>query len=996
MLQYQINTFPFRGGVDEGTDPKQVQPGTLKTLRNYVWLKSGLIQKRLGVTKYGSVLAGCKRILTRGQELLGTDGTSFFASTNSGWVARGYVSPVMATWKNAEDPVSGTASADQVRLNNGSIVYAWVQGDSASNTSPTGIGLQYRVVDANGFETVPKTTISTTAPKCIRLVTDGTNFAICYLDVADARVWFSNLGSSISVGTTTSDADSALDAIWTTTIVVGYGFASGGVRLVPVDFTATVGTAVVTDTGTSGITAIGMTATTDGHIVVGYIKGTGSIVRWFVSLTSTLAVTTAAATISTVSNNTLSCNVGLVPTSSNTVVFLWSIIYNPGTETMGLLMGQRVTTAGATTGGTVQAPLLQLISRPWIDPNGNVVAMLSTALSAFGVPGSNLGQEGDDVMFADVTPFVTGGIVQAPLVYAKVDTFIGSHWRSPHVAQPIVSAGSVQVITPYVSGFNASTTRNGFKVVTLSYGVNDQWRGLEIGGETEVIGGVMHAYDGSFTHAVSFPYASYINKFTSAVGTSGSMAAGQYAMSIACERRSAAGVLHRGPVGIPFSFTTVGATGSVALKFSPIWASDTSRTYGSTYSDELLPIYVIPLGGATLLRITVEPTTNYVLNGRASATHDKSNTVVAQPAAGAPALYTQSGELEDIQPVGMQTGCVYRNRIYAVDGSGLAVWFTKRVDQNPGIAPGWNPQNRLLFDQPVTGLAVLDDRLIIFTAKGIFVYASDGPELTGDYIGGSSLPNKLQTDVGCTNPRSIVSGMDGVYFQCNSDIQMLSRKLTIEWVGKPVQDTLGSTPVVTSAVLVEQSNHIRFTLASGVTLVWDYVESQWSTFTYLNGTPIVDAIMHAGAYTFVTNTGQVYKETQGVYLDDGAYVSGQFETAEISSAGPIAYHNVRKVQFDGTSMADHALTVDVAFNGETTWSQTVNFASGVNNLTAPGPIEALSVTMGTRRKLRTVRYRVTDTAPAVLTTGQGPAWSTMGIEFGINKGFGRLPARERA
>lgn len=1008
MLQYQLSIFPFRAGLDEGTDPKQLPPGTLTNLKDYVWLKSGLIQKRFGVQAYGAALFGIRRLMVRGQELLATDGASLFAQTAAGWSQRGGVCPAQITWKTTEDPVSGISSADQVRLNDGSIVYAWIQGDSSSKSSPTGTGIQYRVVDINGFDKVSKTSIAATAPKSIRLVTDGTNFAICFIDVADARVWLSSTGTSSSVGVTTTDAGDGLDAIWTTQIVVAYALGAGGIRLVPMTFAGAVGTAVTTDTATAGVIAVGMTATSDGHIVVGYIKSPTTTVKWFVSLTTTLAVTTTAASISIPGGTTLAGNVGMVPTASDTVVFLWSIIYNPNAETLGLLMGQRVTTAGSATGGTVQAPLLQLISRPWVDPNGLVVAMLSTSMSAAGVP-NNLGQDGDDVVLARVNPFVSSGVVQAPLVLAKVDTLIGSHWRTPHTCQPLSINGRMQVLTPFVSGFNASSTRNGFRVVTIGYGgfaaaSGDQWRGLELGGETYTIGGVLQTYDGSFTQPISFPFASYVNLSTTAAGTSGSLAAGTYSFSTACERRSAAGVLHRGPVGTPWSVTTSGASGSVSLKFSPIWATATAQVSdGPAHPDELLPIYMIPLTGSTLLRLTVEPTTQYVLNGRASTTHDKSTTIGNPPAVGSPAIYTASGELEDIQPVGMVAGTVYRNRIYAVDGSGLAVWFTKRVDQNPGIAPGWNPANRLLFDKPVTGLAVLDDRLIIFTASGIFIYASDGPELTGDYIGGASLPNKLQTDVGCTNPRSIVSGIDGVYFQCNTDLQMLARNLTVEWVGKPVQDLLSQAtetdasgnPIITSAVLVEQQNHIRFTVGGGVTLVYDYVEKNWAQFSYVGGIDIVDAIMHAGAYTFVTGQGQVYKETLGVYLDDGNYVPSQFETAEIASAGPIAYHNVRKVQFDGTSKADHTLTVDVAFNGETSWSQTVVFPSGVANATAPGPIEAVSVSMGTRRKLRTVRYRVTDTAPTVLTTGQGPAWSTMGIEFGVNKGFGRLPARER-
>jgi len=108
------------------------------------------------------------------------------------------------------------------------------------------------------------------------------------------------------------------------------------------------------------------------------------------------------------------------------------------------------------------------------------------------------------------------------------------------------------------------------------------------------------------------------------------------------------------------------------------------------------------------------------------------------------------------------------------------------------------------------------------------------------------------------------------------------------------------------------------------------------------------------------------------------------------ATGPLNYQSVRTFQLDGVSMSAHGLDISVGFNGDTSYAQgPASFSEGLSTVTDTGP-SAAKVSIGTRRKCRSIRFKIEETLPAVYGTGQGAIWSTMGIEVGVKKGPGRL------
>ncbi len=307
----------------------------------------------------------------------------------------------------------------------------------------------------------------------------------------------------------------------------------------------------------------------------------------------------------------------------------------------------------------------------------------------------------------------------------------------------------------------------------------------------------------------------------------------------------------------------------------------------------------------------------------------------------------------------------------------------------------------------------MDDKAIFFSASGIAYMLGLGPAPNGQNSDFST-PIKIQTDVGCTNARSVVSMPDGIMFLSDRGLYLLTRGFELVWIGRAVQDQLAAYPNVTSATLVAKQNQVRFTCnnagsTAGITLVFDYVEKQWSTFRHLQstsgglGVAIADACMWNGAWTFVTPAGLVYTESTATYLDNATWVFLTLETAWITgpgsqtspSAGPLKFQSVRSLQTHGTSYTDHDLTVQVGFDDVVAYQQSVTFP-GQSAVTAVG-IEECEVTIGTRRKCGSIRFKITDATPTVGTvgTGRGPSFDMMGLEVGIKRGFTTNPATKK-
>jgi hypothetical protein len=147
-------------------------------------------------------------------------------------------------------------------------------------------------------------------------------------------------------------------------------------------------------------------------------------------------------------------------------------------------------------------------------------------------------------------------------------------------------------------------------------------------------------------------------------------------------------------------------------------------------------------------------------------------------------------------------------------------------------------------------------------------------------------------------------------FQSDKGIWLLGRNLSTTYIGAPVEDYTTNS-VVQSAINVPGTNQVRFTMNSGVTLVYDYYYGQWSTFTNI---PAISSTLYQGMHTFINVNGGVFQETPGVYLDGSNPVQMSFTTSWFSLAGFQGFQRFYFFYLLGKYITPHKLTVGIAYD----------------------------------------------------------------------------------
>jgi hypothetical protein len=156
-----------------------------------------------------------------------------------------------------------------------------------------------------------------------------------------------------------------------------------------------------------------------------------------------------------------------------------------------------------------------------------------------------------------------------------------------------------------------------------------------------------------------------------------------------------------------------------------------------------------------------------------------------------------------------------------------------------------NLGGRASAPERVLAIASLDERRIGFTARGLYEWTGDGLDING--VGDLGTPRRVPSPGGLYGGRlgwrSIVETPAGLFFQLAADsIFLLPRGGGApSFVGAPVQDTLASYPVITSASYLENDRLVTFTCnnsggTDGVLLVYDLEAGAWFTDTFTTTT----------------------------------------------------------------------------------------------------------------------------------------------------------------
>lgn len=1047
MLDFSVTQANFHFGLAEDTEPHQVPPGTLLTAENCRWQKGGRIEKRYGTTALtrsilgGGTLSAASRLFTRGGELCAIDGQylSAYSPTSSAWRQVSKVPEVGLTWQPLVDVSTGLSSQDVALSSAGMLVHAWTTGDPQSGTAGD---LYVQVKDtASGGLVIPPTKLATSNNYGVRVLVIGTTAIVLTRNGAVAATYtiqaYTVDLSSRAISTVTTlvtDMHTALGSSGFAgydATVIGSNFVIAynktGPHLALHSYTsalASVTTGEITSE-TNGCRNVAIAGAVGEVLYVFYAAG-GSTgpqpMRIAIADPSTLAQAVAPVTVDslTASGESGHC-VGICRYDSThaTVSYAW-------------LDGStwRLHTYKVSSSAVVDSMSLRglwhtmPITRPFMF-GGRCYMAVADTLSLSGTTPAPF-DTGFNSALVEIEISVASGGAMVPHRYVgKIHELVAGN---PLTGAPLANAAllsTTRAILPLTFQATAASTltnwRQGAHEVTLTLGSDrpaDLWRPVSYASEVYVAGPVLSAYDGR----TLFDYGFYRTPTWLSITPStsgGGIEHGNYTYGGALEYRSAAGVLHRGAQVKPATTTVtdVADDNSVALAVEGINLGNKQTVATGFGVDAALPTIFAThrsvKGGPTLYRLSYEPAFN-VLNVNQvvespTLTDTKADTDIGYGTALAtrPTLYTTGGILDDEQPPAFTTMTLLKQRLWGIDGSQTQAWFSKSFLDDYGVAPGFSTSFRVQFDAPVVALATLDDKLVAFASDRLWAVLGDGPAPNGEGPDYQVIP--VQSSVGCTNPRSVVSTSDGVMFLTSRGLYLLTRQLETVFIGGPVQDQLAAYPNVTSAVVVAKRNEVRWTCndagsTAGVVLVYNYVAQQWSTARYtansVYGVPFADACIWQGQWTAVTPDGFVLQESESTSLDGAAWVPMTIETAWVSAAGPVGYAAVDSMSLAGVSKSNHDLSISVGFDGEATYAQGPQTFTAGSAVTSVGPLEECKVSIGTRRWCQAIRFKIQDATPTnpgtyPVGTGQGATFDTLGLEIGIERGLRRLPATKR-
>lgn len=347
--------------------------------------------------------------------------------------------------------------------------------------------------------------------------------------------------------------------------------------------------------------------------------------------------------------------------------------------------------------------------------------------------------------------------------------------------------------------------------------------------------------------------------------------------------------------------------------------------------------------------------------------------------AGNQQLYTTGGEVDNSSPPSSSSICTYKNRAVLIPNENpLSFWYSKQVI--PGSPVEFSAdfiQNIDSLGGPLFAIAAMDDKLILFKENNIFYMVGEGPTPSGA-LNDFSEPQLIATDTGCANPASIVLTPAGLMYQSAKGIYLLARNMTVSYIGADIE-TYNSYPV-TSAVLMEKVNQVRFTISLGVDLVYDYYFGQWSIFTNISA---VDACLFNGVYTYLTSSGLVNQETTN-YTDNGSFIQLSMTTSWMSLAGLQGFQRIWRLLVLGNYQSPHVLNINTAVDFSTSFEQNTTF----NVPTAPPKYE-YRVHMK-QQKCTAIQFQIYDTQSSPYA--EGFRLSEITLEVGIKKGANKLSA----
>lgn len=1008
-----VAKIPLWGGLDTKTDPKEVALGRLTTASNVYMPNAKRLNKRFGQAQLSTSIANTQTSITaatslgtRQNELLLFDGAQLYTYGTQGanWITKGALTELNLT---STQVVQNSASRSAVTCyNRGGIeLYAWE--DSRG-------GVRYSVRDSTSGAFYVADTLVDAGASRPQIVFTGSYLILLYAvgNSINARL-LAIAAPGAGLGNPTNLASNYLaGGPYTVTSLVG-GANSG--RFFLVYSTTLSSTQVVVSAFGGGTLSNQFNSVCN---LPGVPLGLGSACdptgSWFGFSYAT------------------SGSVGVQLSDSNNSSFADSHVTTPGNwsqATMAWTDAGDFTCFFDQTSSSTQKTCI--VSLPGTNTNGVPSVSAGALKYVWGLQlSSHAFAQGSQAFAVGVSPktTLTGSMAQSTSNYVvsgagaillRCQEYAADGPNSV-LTQPSVYSGTsnwllglpnrLQLRADSSGTVYAST---GLNAVTLSFPITSQLRSVEFHYAAVLNCGNVYAYDGtSIVEAGFWEFpegcsATVVADAASSIpGPSLTDPTPIYNICAVYEWTDAQGNYHRSAPSYLMQATITAAGQGISVKVPTL-----------ALTRRQAPLADIQV---TIYRTLPNQAGPYYLEG----------TVSNAPAfAGTPAVFYQcrkadtdlsgqlelyappdgSGELENDPPPPFICMAATKTRVFGIPQEDqTAIWFTKPL--TPGRPAEWSVAQVVRIESAggnATALGALDDRLAIFKTSRVYVLPGDGPDASGQ--GGTfSFPKLLSTASGCTNPASIVMLNDGLFYQSQRGVELLSRgeQVNLE-IGFPVAAYKSLS--LTGALVVPDLSQVRFISSLGTALVFDYALNTWTTYTNYDG---VGAVYWNGACTRAKSNGQVWQESNSTFLDGVVAVPLTVETGWIHPDSlSQGFMRVRRGAILGDYRDSHTLNIDIAYDYKDyaytiTWNPQTGlsithygdgtpYGQGVDQVFGGSASGASIYQLRFRlpsQKCQAVRFRIRDSQ----ITGESCTLSQLALELESKGGLIRLPAGQTA
>jgi hypothetical protein len=1006
--------------MDQGTDEKVLPMPRLLSLQNMRADKSARLRKRRGMAamslaQYGGGTIGTSDTFRRAiqhddHKLLATDLKLYrHDGKDSDWVDTGSV-PTMFSLQRREaigrgKGTVGSINGDVAIANGVRVVVYEVENDTAAHADNSVWAIAYD--ESSGAVIVPDTKLHENVDGCgtPRAIVSGNTIIITWFDFANndisgCRLITTSLGSGFSSEEaikTDAAAGSAYDisSLSDAAFVLCYNdFTTGLFRVVQVQTSNFATLQTYNDTMAGTDMSIYVDKTASRVVAVRHSPSldiTARLLAFNLVLSSSVVIAASEAVFA---------RLMVGPTHvANTYLVAYGV-----TSSTVPAMSRRYFNSYGTVGAETQTTSCIMCSRSFVE-YGKTFIVLRVVPH---VAGAGREQANQSFVVCEIDLGIgadEGETIAQPIVHVQVA--MGQAWDGfglvnsnglAHIANvAAVSAGVWDIalgIRVTLSDFTQNKT--GVDTIRIKRG-NDRFLSARVGTNTFVGGGIVTEYD---THRLIESGFHHYPSFTLAQSNTASGALtllGVYRYRVIYEYIDARGNAHRS-ASMEQTITLTGTNDTVTLSIAHLQL--TRRHAGPRVI--IKAIYRTAAGGSTFKRLLVEATYTALFPENFPNTTGWNNYIDVQPdtavALGEP-LYTTGGVLDHVPPPSSTVLIHHDGAIMGIDNEDKKrIWRTKFA--TPGNALGYNEGLQARSDDAgdFFALASQDGRVAAWKSGSIYELYGEGPSDTG---AGTYPPMALvSVDVGCEEPRSVLSTPIGLVFRSQRGLEVLQRGGAVQGLGDQVIDILASYPVVSSVWHQRSENLIGWNVMNledsptdGRRITYDYEHKIWNVDTGFSS-------LAAGLYddlVVAVSATALRLESASSYADNSLFLAWEIVTGDIRLAALNGYQRTRAMVLLASWFANEIVEMLVSYDSGKTYDALDTVKWDVTGVTYPVTVAGDSVQLPRDLRIHrsdAIRFKLRSAQSAAVIDSAGVGLNVLSLKVAVDSG--KLTALRRA